>query len=343
MNILLSLLIVAAGADAPTEPVRSDRTEVFACDFGPEADKNFDGWPDGWSRQQRLGFPAYLEVKIADGPSPAGNRCLKMVLDGGAAVAYSPPIEVDSLYAYLLEGTIRTEGLVYHRAWLSIDFKDEKHQVLEVATSDKILANQDWRGVTLGPVPVADEKARYAVIGLHLEPVDGADLKGWACFSDLALRRRPQLSLVANSLDHVYGDPGQVEIRFRAAGFTDPDSQVQFTLEDELGQPILEVRKTLQTHPAMSEGPLPLAGDSVPLVGSLTWKPPLPGPGFYRVGAVLRDRQGLGQQRELTLAVIEPAVAGDGGQFGWSLPRGDRPLALPAVGRLLGRVGINWV
>src|SRR5262245_12044666 len=88
MNVLLALFILAAKAPAPTEGDRAEGVEVLHCDFEPETDKNFDDWPDGWTRRRGKGYPEYVKTRIvADGERPGspGAGCLRIDLDGGMA------------------------------------------------------------------------------------------------------------------------------------------------------------------------------------------------------------------------------------------------------------------
>ena len=42
-------------------------------------------------------------MKLHQEPPPDGKTCLRIELDGGAAVAYSPPIKISPLLGYVLE------------------------------------------------------------------------------------------------------------------------------------------------------------------------------------------------------------------------------------------------
>ena len=97
-------------------------SEVFSCAFDQSSDQNYDGWPDNWSRRRGKGFPQYLPMQIVADRWPHGERSLAIELDGGGAVAQSPPIAVRSLYDYVAECYLRTEGLKHDRALMSVAF-----------------------------------------------------------------------------------------------------------------------------------------------------------------------------------------------------------------------------
>src|SRR5687767_5388634 len=119
MNTLLMLLILAAPPAAPIDARYPQAVEVFGCGFEEEADANYDNWPDRWTRQKGPQYPHYVGIKIASEPSPQGQRCLRIDLDGGAAALYSPPIAIGPYSSYVLEADLKTESLIHDEAYLS--------------------------------------------------------------------------------------------------------------------------------------------------------------------------------------------------------------------------------
>ncbi|MFH1920700.1 MAG: hypothetical protein ABIP48_12525 [Planctomycetota bacterium] len=345
MNVLVSLLIVAMNPDAPIEARCPGAVEVFHCPYDESWDTNYDGQPDRWVRRKGPGFPHYVEVGIREEPSPAGNRSLGIDLDGGAAALFSPPIPIGPLYAYVLEGVLATEGLQHDRAYLSLTLLDKGRHRLETFHSEAIRDSQGWKKVRLDPVTPGDE-ARFAVIGLHLEPGVQMDLTGLARFDEVWLGRLPRISLSAGDGPHVFTDPNQVTVTCNASGLPVEDPAVVFHLEDVSGEKLAEGRERMKTRVAPGDHPLSRNGppDEPPLlVGTAEWKPPIPGPGFYRVRANVDGGDDLGYRCEGTLAVIRPRSTPPGGEFGWSLPQGDKPLPLDDLIPLVGQSGIGWV
>ena len=348
---MLSILIVAMIPTAPIEPASVQGAEVFHCDFGGSWDKDFDGEADGWIRRKGQGFPEYVSIKISEEPSVVGKHCLRIDMDGGGAVSYSPPIRVGPLYSYVLEGYISTEQIEYARAFLSLsllDEPDEKRlpQRLESYRSEESLDTKGWVRVRLGPIAPKDFRVRSAIIGLHVEPGVRADLKGVARFDDIRLTRIPRISLTANSRHHLFTDPSRIEVQCKSSGFTEKDKTVIFRLEDALGNLVAQTKQIMETR--LGTGSYALTEDMESaeepcLIGTAGWKPPVGGPGFYRVWATMEGADGMSHRRDLTLAVIEPQSNPPGGEFGWSLPQGDRPLPLYELSQVVSQAGISWV
>lgn len=352
MNVLLPLLIVAIGPDVPIEVRYPEAATVFHCTFGESWDENFDGWPDKWWRRKGPDFPRYIQVKINQEPSPAGQRCLRIELDGGAAVAYSPPIKVGSLFAYVLEGYLKTEGLKYDRAYFSVTLLDAQRHRLQSFYSQKIGQSGGWKKLRLGPILSETEDVRLAIIGLHVQPEPRQDLKedlhGAVTFDDVWLGRLPRMTLTSNDPYHFFttADKQPVEITCTASGLLPKDPRVTFQLEDVLGRELARSLNRLEVTAAVGDAELSLdsfSEESAGQIGRASWEPPIPGPGFYRLRATMKGRQTLVHRRKLELVVIDPCHAAAGGEFGWSLPRGERPLPLPALSRLVGQAGINWL
>ncbi len=345
MQVLLSLLIVAVSADAPIEGRYPEATEIYRCAFGESSDKNYDGWPDGWSRRRGKGYPQYVKVRIVDEASPAGPRCLRFDLDGAGAVAYSPPIPVGPLHSYVLEGLLKTEDLRFSHAWLSLTLLNENRERVETLTTEKVQDTQGWERLRLGPISPSSEETRWAIIGLHLEPGLEVELKGSARFADIWLGRLPRMSLTTTVPHHLFLYPSPVKVTCDASGFYEKAPRIVFRLEDALGTRITEAQRPLEIQPTprarlFSDPPKP---ETDGRIGNVDWEVPIPGPGFYRVSATMKGQKELVHRRELTLAVVEPWTGPRGPEFGWTLAQDAKSLPAPWLGQLIAQAGIGRV
>lgn len=345
MILPLALLIVAIQPDASIASRYPAATEIFACNFDASWDENFDEWPDQWTRRRGRNYPHYVEAVIGEDPTAEAGRCLRIDLDGGAAVACSPPIPVDDRHSYVLEGRLKTEGLKHDRARFSLALLDDQRQRLEVYTSESVRHVEQWTKFRIGPISPSSRKACWAVIGLHLEPDDHADLTGSASFSDIWLGRLPRMGFELNSPYHLYFEGQPISATCTTSGFAEGNPTVTFLLENVLGNPIAEAQPPLEIEEQKFEEILPQPGDldAPPRVGKATWQLPVTGSGFYRLWAALRSGETTVYRHCVTFAVIHPESVPVGGEFGWSLPRGARPLDLPELGKLLPQAGVNWV
>jgi hypothetical protein len=229
-----------ARPDVPAERP-SEAAELFHCDFGADWDTNFDNWPDRWSREQSVDYPHYLPIKIvneapqAQTGAPPLQRALCIKLDGAAAAAHSPPIKVDAMYTYIVEGYLRTEGLKYDEACLVLTFLDADRNLLQTVRSDRLRRTTPWTKVRIGPVAPASKNAQTAIITLHLGPGAEADLRGSAWFADIWFGRLPRLTLTADRKSHLYFDGESPQITCTASGFAQQHTKVVFELLDVAG------------------------------------------------------------------------------------------------------------
>ncbi|MBN2578570.1 MAG: hypothetical protein JXB10_06220 [Pirellulales bacterium] len=346
-------LAAVVGLVAP-EARRPDAVAVFRCNFDQASDSDFDGWPDGWSRQRGPGYPAYQKIQIQSAASGPGRSCLQIELAGGAAAVFSPPLPIDRFSSYVLEGRLEMQGTKYDRAYLSLRFFDEAKQPLAEFSSAAFTETKGWRKVRLGPVTALSPEARWVVIGLHVEPGEKADLQGSVAFTDLRLDRVPRLVLEADHPQHIYPLPDLPEVTCTAGGLDGKVPEVQFELLDVfggiLGQQTLRMSKVegrvsmLEERSAIND-PRPSTLDPRPsdLTFSANWRPPISGPGFYRVRASLKGRTAIIRREELELAVFVPQAPPPQSEFGWSLPDGERPLALAPLTALVTQAGIHWL
>ena len=193
------MLLFSASAPASAADARfPEAAEVFRCQFNVDADKDFDTWPDGWTRQRGPGFPSYTKIHIQPAVSPGGENCLRIDLDGGGAAAFTPPIPVNISYGYVLEAYLRTEALKHDGAQLSLTFLDAEKHTLSTVRSEAITDSKGWKKIRLGTIETTDPDARWIVVGLHVEPQDEADLHGAVSFSDIWLGRLPRLEMKTN-------------------------------------------------------------------------------------------------------------------------------------------------
>ncbi|MHB1036934.1 MAG: hypothetical protein ACYC35_20120 [Pirellulales bacterium] len=349
MNVLLTLLILSAAGAAPSDSPYPDAVELFRCRFNGPLDADYDGWPDHWTRKVGPAFPHYVEIKLADEPSPVGKRSLRIALDGSGGVAFSPPIEIGGAYDYAAGGLLRTEKLQYDQAFLSVTFLDANQRPLGTFYSTRLGKEAaKWSRASIGPV-AGPAPARFAVIGLHLEPTTKADLRGSAFFDDLWLARLPRVVFESNSPHNIYTDPAVIQLACRVTGFPKANPRAAFTLEDAFGRVLLKVEQRL--NEPQPTGKSTKAGGQAPsgatpakgeFTGSTVWRPVVKEPGFYRARVVLEGEQ-AGQARELSFVVVPARPVADSGEFGWSLPRDEPPLGAEALAEVLGQAGINWV
>ena len=137
LPFLFPFIILAADAAARTEDPRVEGVQIRKWDFEENDDANYDGWPDGWTRRQSPGHPRYLEIAIVSdtqSPRPSGARCLRMDLDGGAALVFSPPVPVSPRFSYVLDGFVKTVGLKHDEAYVSVSFCDSQRRPLETSS-----------------------------------------------------------------------------------------------------------------------------------------------------------------------------------------------------------------
>jgi hypothetical protein len=363
--------------------------ELFHCDFGPAWDANFDTWPDRWSREQSVDFPHYLKIGIVeepaandattDAPSTSPQRSLKVELNGGAAAVHTPPIEVDAMYTYVVEGRVRTEGLKHDEARLALTFLDANNKPLETISSEPIRRTTGWTKVRIGPIASTSQHVESALVTLYLSPTDKVDLKGSAWFSDIWLGRLPRMTLTADHRSHLYLDDETPQITCSASGFAEQHTKVIFELVDVHDKVVAtsDVRLVAQQDARSSNStwqdggdkdapaipstapdkstPSETTGASAPpaddgpnrsaapiFAGTAVWEPQLPKPGFYRVRVEMPGKTGVANRREISLALARRLSPPSGGEFGWSLPTGEQDLTLTQLAEVMGHSGCNW-
>ena len=356
-NVMLSLLIVAAAPHAPTGQRHPEAVTLFECGFEKKWDTNFDQWPDRWTRRRGRGYPDYLPVRISEEPSVEGTQCLRLELDGGAATVHSPPIDVGALYSYVMEASVKTEGLTHHEAYCSVSFYDAHRKLLGTSKYTKRFSNATrWTKLRVGPVTPGHKDARFAVIGLHLTPTaSGEDLRGAAMFDDVWLARLPRMTLRTDSKHNIFTKFDQARITCDLSGIAEANPKVTFELFDVWNRPVAKAQRRLKGK-AMRNNK---SDDSIVLTetesentgyaGQISWrlvddwKPTDADFGFYRLRVTIEGKKGVVHQDDVTMAFVSPQSRPPRGEFGWTLPRGDSPLAMADLADVIRLAGLHWV
>jgi len=346
MTALLNLLILTNLAGAATSSSSPLSTDIYCCSFERQDDQNYDRWPDGWIRQRGPGYPHYLRTEIVDGDAFDGSNSLEIELNGGNAALFGPLVPVDTLHRYVLRGAVKTEGLEHDRAFVSLTFLDADQKPLQQIDSTKVRTQGAWERLVLEPVATSQADVHFARIGLHVIEGDRADLSGRVRFDNLCISELPLLELSSNRPLHLYTANESVTITCRLSGVGAEPHEIRFMLLDPIGRVLAEQSEAIIASRAIgssssrrSEGASDGRAD---LVGSCSWQPPIPGPGFYQVRCTLNDSSAEADNRTMGLAIIEPE-SGSGGEFGWSMPTGSQPLPTNVLAELLPHVGIGWL
>ncbi|MEW4454713.1 hypothetical protein AB1L30_18760 [Bremerella sp. JC817] len=353
---LLSLFILAADwKDAPIEQRHPEAIELFQCDFGETVDLNYDLWPDQWTRRTGPGYPRYIDVEINEDETAGNGRSLLVDLDGGAATIYSPPIAVRDIFSYVLEGRLKTEGLHYDKAYISLTFFNDKQQPVETYYSEKFRESGGWVKIRIGPIAPQNTGLDLAVIGLHVVPEAGVDedLTGKVWFDDIWFARLPKMTLATLDGGSVYLDDQEIEVTCNVSGILEQNPTVIFELVDVGRQSLARqesrldgkvvARKTEKISELFGKRAYQDENWDVGYAGDINWKPPIEENGFYEIRATMLGSSGLMHRRIMTLAVVSRDKVPERGEFGWSLPNGEEPLDFQRMFDLLTTAGVNWV
>lgn len=339
MYCWLPVILLAA---QPAEPVDARGAHVvYATGFEQADDTDYDGWPDGWTRQRGPGFPHYVRIGIVEDPAGATAHCLRVELDGGAAILNSPPIRVTPHCSYLLQGKLKTAGLKHDVAYYSVTFEDARRAPQESYRSPEFTVAPEWQDVRLGPLTPRDPTARFAVIRLHVMPTERADLQGTVWFDEIRLARFPRLVLSTLQPQNLFWDPAQVAVTCHVSGVASTARQVQLDLVDVACRRVDSA--TLPLDADVVEDPPLAKSDEDGFAGSVTWSPHVPDWGYYTVRATLTSDDDAVAEQIASLAVMRPGGSTGPSEFGWSMTSRELPVAGEALVKLLQEARVGWL
>jgi hypothetical protein len=342
-------------APSPTAPHsrNSDAVEAFQCGFESTGkkdwDENHDLIPDGWTRRSGPAYPHYLKIELSATEAQEGKHSLRMALNGGAAAIASPPIEVGPEFSYVLESYVKTSGLVHDVAYMTIEFFDTQDNRLAYQESARVTTTNGWQKLRIGPTAPPAPDSAYAVISLIVEPTYKTDIRGEVFFDDVWLAHMPRMTIVTSGRHNVFAEAERFEVTCKISGILEHDPMISFELVDISSRGVDKSSQKLkgaivERKNARIERIKGLWRHAVKgYAGEAKWSPAQVAPGFYRVMVTMRGQSGLMQQRELTFAVVRPERPQPNGEFGWSLPLGEKPLELAQMADLLGHAAVSRV
>jgi hypothetical protein len=351
-SLILSATIVAG------EARHVDAVPVFDCAFGENWDVNYDGWPDRWIRKTGPQHPHYVSIAIQDDADADNKKCLRIDLDGAAAMISSPPIRVLPRFSYVFEAKLKTEAVQHSAVTLALDFCDSQGRVLQTKRSKPYSAMSGWTAVEFEPVEPGNPAIDRVIVSLQVQRGHRGDLNGRVSLAGVRLSRLPRIAVSTNNPANIYTELNSVVVRCELSGIPERDPEIRYQLFDawnkELqserfqlnGQLIVdETARSSEVTDGFSKGPSCYEG-------STEWRPKIADYGYYRVvvqmlksvaGEKANEAQRELASRTIYLAVVPPLAMPRQGEFGWTLPQGAAPLSFQDLSRLLPQVGINWL
>ncbi len=336
-SIGYAVLAVCADAANTDDNRRLPAETIFHATFDTPADIDLNGWPKAWRREYSPAYPRYVEARVDKlGPASEG-RSLRIDLDGGAACALSPPVSVSPHLNYAIEAFVRTEGLANDRAFISVTFYGSFGKVLERCVSSPVERTTDWTRLRIGPIAPSNPATRQAVVGLHLEPSQHADLTGTAWFGDVSIGRMPRVALEADRASHLYLLPGQPQVTCAVSGISDTKSMITFQLFDVDDHELQRARMPLVLDETTQSD-----GDAVSIAHA-KWQPALPNVGYYKIRCSLDGKADAALSPEISVALIDAQPAVAGGEFGWTLSHAEQGIPLEQLAGIAEQSGISWL
>lgn len=351
-----------AGGAATETATTDDLVRVWECCFDNETeadhpwDINYDAWPDRWTRVYDEAHPQYVRIGIDPEPvSAIRGRRLVIHADGGSATATSPPIQVLPKFSYKLRFRAKLSGAEHGTARVRMAFhhkQEESPRQLEQTVP--VVSDGEWHDLELGDFQPKDGDVDRLYVHIDYQRGERGDLAAEFSVADIRLFRLPSIRIHTGSRYNVYTDPNDVKVTCSLSGILKQNPEVRFQLLDatdksigekgrlELPGKIIEESRTFASDIVDGFG-----SDKPSYEGSIAWRPRIKNYGFYRVRVGMFNPESgkpIGDPRAITLAVVRPGLeTSERGEFGWSLPRADRPLPFDVLQELLPRAGVKLV
>ncbi len=357
--LLMSLLGNAARGENKPSQLDTELLDVFVCKFDDAVDRNYDDWPDNWTREHGEQFPNYVQTAIVDDDSVESGRCLAIQLEGSSASISSPPILALPRFGYKLVLKLKATQASHTSVDVRLEFKNSAGEVRQTERQQVNFSdNKEWKQVEIGPQkPYANDVDR-AVIRIDALRGQRGDVHGEVRVADVWLARQPSMQLTTDSRFNVYSNPNDVEVTCSLSGINEKSPIIKFQLYDASNVKIgdehsekvagkLLYEKAVET----SDIKYGIAAHRIGYEALTRWRPPINDFGFYQIRAQMISAT-TGNQihtKECTVAVVGKNLGeAEVGEFGWTLPDPRQTRLydgelLKVLQELLPLTGVNWV
>jgi hypothetical protein len=321
--IALAVSLSAVGEPAPRFP---GARYVASFDFRPAADAEF-AKPVGWTRLESQDYPFYVEAALTNEVAASSGRSLRVRLNGGSCALFSPIIDAQADYSYVVQGQIKTEGLERDRAFLLLEFLDSEKKLLGLQQlSNPVRGTSDWVAVRIGPVAPPSSAVRFLRLACLTAAGSPPDLQGEVFFDDLWVGRLPRFEIQTSGEHQLFDVDAPKSAAVRIRGLEDRDLRLRFALLDENDAVLVET--TASVEPADDEA-------------RVVWDLPIDSVGFYQLDVALVEEGRKLVERRFPLTVMRSVAPHPKGDLGLSLPV--HRFGLAHAERVLGFSASRWV
>lgn len=207
--------------------------DVFVCKFDESIDRNYDDWPDNWTRQHGEQFPNYVQTAIVDDETAESGRCLAIQLEGSSASISSPPILALPRFGYKLVLQLKASQADHTNVVVRLEFRNSAGVVRQTEHKQVHFSPaSEWTQVEIGPQkPYAPDVDR-AVISIDALRGERGDVHGEVRVADVWLARQPSMKLTTDSDFNVYSNPKDVQVTCKLSGINEKKPIIKFQLLD---------------------------------------------------------------------------------------------------------------
>ena len=320
---------------------------VYRCFFDQRTDQNQDGWPDGWTRKQGIGYPGYVPTEIVHSETPVNLQAMKIGVERGNVLLQTPMIPVLPGLSYTAKCYVQSEGLQHNDFTVGLTYFDAVGMPVHSVMSPPVSKNKGWHEVEIGPIAAELPQIKQTQLNFQLSAGKRQDLSGSVQVAGIELKESPTVFLTLPNKDHIFIEQqdrlSSIEVRCRITGLPSLQEKLQFFLEDPFGRILDQTSLNMR----FDDGPdntfvLSQTGEKPIFQGRENWTLPISEPGFYRVRVTTKGLDPKSTSNTATLAVLHAARPLPGGDFGWSLPHWSLE-DIRNKRHLLSQSGLSWL
>jgi len=244
---LIAYSQVAVAQQTPSPQADNPRV-VKVFDFDERKFGNFESLPMNWLRIDAPNFPSFLEPAFDMTVGRSAAPSFGMAIRTGNVGAYyrAKDIVADTDSEYRISAWVKTEALEHAGALITAFYYD--HNLSKINTTERrsrsVQTNGQWTKVHVD-LPGGNSHARWIGLSCRIEqpaianyqandliPIHYTDVNGRAWFDDIAIMRRPRVSLQLDRADHLYRDSETVTCRVQLFDVDGVDLDIELSVLD---------------------------------------------------------------------------------------------------------------
>lgn len=236
---VLNLFAQPEDEDPMVEKFRNERTRETdqGFVFGFEEDRDWDKFPDAWTRKRGKEYAHYIDILLDPQEKKSGKASICFHFIGGRAGIQTGMLKIDSYFAYEFSAWVKARNLSRSRVSADIFWYDRKAQLLSQTHTKGLTAAGEWTNTRfrINQVPQGAVYAKLVCL------VEGSDKKARVWIDDIRFLKRPRILFTSDREFNIFREK-KVSFTININGLAAGNYLLNAKVRDYLGRDVYTTR-----------------------------------------------------------------------------------------------------